>query len=37
VGRRWRDNIRDEITRRRLIRPSTNWYRSSNRMYADVC
>ena len=36
VGRRWRDNIRDEITRRRLIRPSTNWYRSSNCMY-DVC
>ena len=29
------DNIRDEITRRRLIRPITNWCWSSNRMYDD--
>ncbi len=33
VGRQWRDNIRDEITRQRLIHPSTNWYRSNNHMY----
>ena len=33
VGRWWRDSIRDEITRRRLVRPSTNWYRSNNRIH----
>ena len=35
VGRRWRDNVRDEISRRGLIRPHTNWYRSNNRMYDE--
>ncbi len=30
VGRQWRDNFRDEISRRRLIRPATNWYCSNN-------
>ena len=35
VGRRWRDNVRDEISRRGLIRPHTNWYRSNNRVYDE--
>ena len=30
VGRRWRDNVRDKISRRRLIRPHTNWYMMSD-------
>jgi hypothetical protein len=33
VGRQWRDNIQDEITRRRLICPSTNSYLSNDCMY----
>jgi hypothetical protein len=35
VGRRWRENIRDEISRHELIRPHTNWYRSNNRIYEE--
>jgi hypothetical protein len=33
VGRRFRDSIRDEIKRQRLVRPQTNWYRINNRVH----
>jgi hypothetical protein len=36
VGRSARDSLRDSITRQRLIRPLSNWYRSHNRMYQDL-
>ena len=32
VGKRFRDSIRDEITRQRLVRPQSNWYRINNRV-----
>jgi len=35
VGRRWRDDVRAEISRRGLIRPHTNWYRSNNCVYDE--
>ena len=31
VGKEWRDKHRDEIRRRRLVRPVSNWYRVHNR------
>jgi hypothetical protein len=33
VEKQWRDKIRDEITRQRLIRPATNWFHLNNQMY----
>jgi hypothetical protein len=35
VGKMWRDKIRDEITRQRLVRPPTNWFRVNNRMFDE--
>ena len=32
VGKKWRDDHRDEILRQRLARPPTNWYRENNRV-----
>jgi len=32
VGRKWRDNHRDEIARQHLVRPPNNWYRDRNRV-----
>jgi len=32
VGKAWRDEHRDEISRQRLVRPATNWYREHNRI-----
>jgi len=33
VGKIWRDQHRDEISRQGLMRPSTNWYRTNNRLF----
>ena len=33
LGKRWRDMHRDEITRQRLVRPRSNWYRVNNRTF----
>ncbi len=35
VGRRPRENVRDEISRCQLIRPHTNWYCSNNCVYEE--
>ena len=34
-GKAWRNEIRDEIKRRKLVRPPTNWYRENNRVLSD--
>ena len=36
VGKLWRDRHRDEIARQGLVRPSTNWYRSNNRVFESL-
>ncbi len=33
VGRQWRDNLQDEMTRHRLIQLMTNRYRCNNRIF----
>ena len=35
VGRGWRENVRNEISRCQLIRLHTNWYRSNIRIYEE--
>ena len=35
IGKEWRDKHRDEIARRRLVRPQSNWYRCNNRSVED--
>jgi hypothetical protein len=35
LGKRWRDINRNEITRKRLVRPRTNWYRDRNRLLIE--
>ncbi len=34
-GKTWRNMIRDEISRQRLVRPPTNYYRERNRLFED--
>lgn len=34
-GKRWRDEIKDDISQQRLIRPQTNYYRERNRLFQD--
>jgi hypothetical protein len=33
VGRKWRDQHRNEISRQGLVRPNKNWYRINNRLF----
>ena len=34
-GRKWRNDIKDDLCRQRLIRPQTNYYRERNRVMLD--
>ncbi len=35
LGKNWRNIIRDEIARQKLIRPPQNYYREKNRVFDD--
>ena len=34
-GRKWRNDIKDDISRQRLVRPETNYYRERNQVFLD--
>lgn len=34
IGKEWRDRHRDEIARRRNVRPRSNWFRERNRVHS---